>query len=644
MLHIGIPKLVAQNIYKIYSTRYIRIRTTDGLTDMRQAQVGLPQGSVLSPLLFILYTADIEDGLTREVKLLQYVDDLCIYAEARTISKSNEYLSRAMESVKQWTLKSGFSISEEKSQICTFTRKRFQPPQFLKLASFNIKYNTYSKFLGVYLDMKLNWKRHISYISGRAENATNILRAICGQRWGADPNIMLLFYRSLIRSILDYGSLLYHSACDSELAKIEKIKNKCLRICGGYLKSTPINVMEAELREMPLGLRRSFLGKKFLLKIISKKGEIIEKLHSLSRLCTQNEYWRHKNRPNLVISYDEIQCYISQIHQIENYPKYIQKYEIFDNKPHVIIDNYANIPEYLTSNYIEKHLKRKWEHHEKIYTDGSLIGNKVACAFYHSNEKASKLFKLHEHTSIYTAELIAIREAIRYCLTLEKNEFVVFSDSKSALEKIKSTTITSANNHIVVDILKLHYQMITLNKHLSIAWIKGHIGIKGNEKADELAKRALDHGDTLEDCKIPFTDFFKSIRKIISLKWQTTHEQKSTGQFYKSLQPIIPKQIWFKNETSREFIKILCRMRSNHALYPEYLYKIQRTDNPNCSCGELGDLQHLILECPNFRNERNKLYNNISKLTYPVNLTYLLSSPESYTALYQFVVEAGIKL
>ena len=144
-------------------------------------------------------------------------------------------------------------MSSEKTVLCTFTRKRINlPNEFHITNEVTILYKNSVKYLGVLLDKKLLWKDHIQHTTKRAENSINLLRVFTHQKWGADPNIALTFYKSYVRSLLDYACQFYGVASQTHLSKIEKIKSKCLRLCVGYLSSTTINVIEAENAEPPL--------------------------------------------------------------------------------------------------------------------------------------------------------------------------------------------------------------------------------------------------------------------------------------------------------------------------------------------------------------------------------------------------------
>lgn len=649
MQAIGIPYPVARNIYTLYQNRKIFVKTSSNLIGPRQTSLGLPQGSILSPLLYIIYTLDFHQLFDSNVtKTLQFADDVCIYSEARNIDTCNEQLAQALEQVNVWTYNMGLTVSEQKSSICTFTRKRFIPPASITLANYDLPYKTYTKFLGVILDYKLNWKQQISYICGRVENALNIIKVFTRYSWGSDPNIALIFYRSLIRSIIDYGSLFYHTAAKTHLEKIEKIKNKCLRMSIGYLKSTPIDVMEAECCEPPLHLRREMLAERFVLKTYSKSSAVFKNIESLATVIPTSRYWRHKNSPLLVESYNNLYNCFDDIYRSDNLPNYVESYDIFEVLPTVIIPPERNyIPDVFSKHLFLSELKNKWDNYQHIFTDGSVLQENTGCAFYHRNNSNSELYKLKKHSSIFTAELTAIREAIKYCLTLPNNNFIIFSDSKSSLEKIRSLTPSSKTNYLLVDIIKYHKELKSQNKNLILHWIKGHIGIQPNEQVDALAKLATTQGKEPDNYKIPNSDLYVKIKQNIKNKWQNTYNKSPTGKIFKDIQSIISTKPWFSKETNRKFIQNICRIRSNHTLTPQYKNRIGISDQQNCNCGELGSLQHCILECSE-NQQTELLIRRLQKegIVFPVNIYYLLSTKriDIYNILYDFICKSKLQL
>ena len=437
---IGIPEELISNIYSLYNNRRIFVRTEEGFTDSRIARIGLPQGSILSPILYIIYTHDLELIFNNEVSILQFADDVCIYNTNKSIEEGNNKIREKYDEVNNWFHQNGLTISTEKSAICTFTRKRSVLPSTMIINdTLQIPYKNTIKYLGVLLDKKLLWKDHINYLLKRAENAINIVRVFTHQRWGSDPNIALIFYRSYVRSILDYGCTFYGSAAETHLKKVEQIKNKCLRHCIGFLKSTPIPVLEAETVEPPLLIRRSYLSDKLVLRIISKNSSLLNKIHQVTVLNLTSPYWKHKKSLLCSESYSWITQIKDNIYQSPISPFFQLDENFLKHLPKVVSNKVSELNTYCIKSKFDEQLNTVYANSEHIFTDGSIINNKIGCAFYHKNKNIYKQFKLLENSSIYSAELWAIWESLLYCLEYNDNyNFVIFTDSLSSVQCLKN--------------------------------------------------------------------------------------------------------------------------------------------------------------------------------------------------------------
>ena len=98
----------------------------------------------------------------------------------------------------------------------------------------------------------------------------NLLKVVAKLDWGADRQVLLRIYRSLIRSKLDYGSFIYGSARKSYLRRLDTVQNQALRICLGAYKTSPIDSLHVEANETPMHLRRQKLALQYALKIKSQ--------------------------------------------------------------------------------------------------------------------------------------------------------------------------------------------------------------------------------------------------------------------------------------------------------------------------------------------------------------------------------------
>ena len=91
--------------------------------------------------------------------------------------------------------------------------------------------------------------------------------------------------------------------------------------------------------------------------------------------------------------------------------------------------------------------------------------------------------------------------------------FIIFTDSLSSLQAFDSN---NCDHPFIQDILKLFNDCLSVNKKVVLAWVPSHVGIKGNEKADELAKQALNFN--VLDLKVPYTDFKVNVNSVFKQK------------------------------------------------------------------------------------------------------------------------------
>ena len=139
-------------------------------------------------------------------------------------------------------------------KVMYFTRKKV--PRNLKIMLYNqpLERGEKFKYLGVWFDNKLLWKFHIEYMETKCKKVIN-LRMVTGHYWGADRPSLMNKYKALIRSIFDYGCIVYSSACTTSLRKLDRVQFKAQRIALGAMKTKPTSALLVEAEETPLSLR-----------------------------------------------------------------------------------------------------------------------------------------------------------------------------------------------------------------------------------------------------------------------------------------------------------------------------------------------------------------------------------------------------
>ena len=386
-----------------------------------------------------------------------------------------------------------------------------------------------------------------------------------------------------------------------------------------------------------------------LLKLIAKDSDIVTKIANLTVFVLTHSYWRLKKTPLLVESYTWISQIINTIYTSKMLPCFSLEYSYLDNIPKTIItkNQICDNSEIIKKDFL-KNISEKWSFYEHIYTDGSVLDGKTGCAFYHSNKKVSKKMRLPEYTSIYSAELWAIHEALIYCSEYTENTFfVIFSDSRSALARVDSCKVTAPDNYLINKILNVYLLVLQENKTVILVWVKAHVGIPENEIVDKLAKEATKLSFFVTNFKIPYTDFFRVAKARLKDGWQEQYNNSNKGLNYKLMFPCIPNKPWFCKAINKSFVRTISRIRSGHALYPQYKNKFGLQDHANCECGELGDSNHCILGCQSFILHQNLLRENLIKhIKSPFNLNHMLALDcmSIYLILYKYILGINIGL
>ena len=257
--------------------RTFQVKVGAELSDKFLQQNGTPQGSIISPLLFLIMINDIPTGVDG-VEMSLFADDSAVYLGHRNIKTLENKIQSSINLIQNWCNKNGFKISMNKTTGVLFSKRNKLSRITIKLDQKQIKIENKVKFLGVIFDSKMSWKPHIDYIVEKCKKRLNLLRAISGYGWGACKKTLLTIYRALIRSIFDYGDVAYSSACKSYLDKLSCIQTEALRLCCGVPKGTAAAALQNECGELPLHLRRLQNSIKFGAKILGNK------FHPLARV------------------------------------------------------------------------------------------------------------------------------------------------------------------------------------------------------------------------------------------------------------------------------------------------------------------------------------------------------------------------
>ena len=154
-----------------------------------------------------------------------------------------------------WTTKNKLILSTNKTKAMFFSYKNTNPP-ILEMNESIIEYVSDYKYLGILLDKRLTWKKHIEYLKDKCSKDLRLMKIVSHQGWGADAKWLHRLYSALVLTKLSYGAFLYDSAAKTNLKILDRIQYEGARIITGALKCTNTDLLETASNLMPLAIKR----------------------------------------------------------------------------------------------------------------------------------------------------------------------------------------------------------------------------------------------------------------------------------------------------------------------------------------------------------------------------------------------------
>ncbi|XP_023241465.1 uncharacterized protein LOC111639757 [Centruroides sculpturatus] len=456
--------------------------------------------------------------------------------------------NEAIEQLVRWGELHKLSFSPEKSEALTVARSGVLARRpIYRIRGNPIRRVNELKYLGVIIDQTLCWTPHLRDVRVRTNRMIAALSRLARQDYGLSGEALRTIYKMCVERIVCYACGVWWkdtaNVCQSRtLLTIQR--PAALRITRAYRTvSTDAALVLAGLLPLPL--------------VVSQEA-------AFYRTTVEGREAMHCN----------------------------QKYPIRLRRQTDVLKIHPAL-----------RIGLDWEVGEptgtgvEIYTDGSKDGSLVGaayCVFSDGVEVYSRTVRLNEEASVFQAELVALEGASQWILLHPGPEPVtVYSDSQSSLQALSDGYHRDPLVHEIRGrVLRARHE-----RHVVLRWVRGHTGVLGNERADQLAKAGAS-GPFVTRTVDPSTTYIKGTllqRSMIS--WRERWTLSTVGRSTYAFVPVV-------GLTPISCCSLSTQILTGHGRFPHFKSKFGQGDG-SCPCGSpRGDARHYVLDCPLTRDFR----------------------------------------
>ncbi|KAJ2940785.1 hypothetical protein O0L34_g14902 [Tuta absoluta] len=555
------PKNLRRLVDSYLTNRNVRLRYA-GEECVRQTTKGCVQGSIGGPTYWNLLLDPLLKDLTGKGNYCQaFADDVVLIITGNTALEVQGRTNSALEHVQRWGVENKLKFAPQKTKAMVITNKLKYDSPHLSMGGQAIELSREIKILGLTIDDKLTFNNHAVNVCRKALNLYKQLSRAAKIHWGLEPEVIRTIYTAVVEPIIMYSASAWAQATNK--ISIQKQLNAVQRgfaqkIIKAY-KTVSLNSALTIAGLLPLDMR------------IREAANLYATKKGYSQRVTGD--WE------------------------------IEKPVPFCDSPHP-----AELTEIKIGTVTDR---EQMAQHETgrlhIYTDGSKIEGRVGAALSlwdDGVETLTKKYKLEPFCTVFQAELLALLGATEKALKNKKKECSIFCDSRSALE-------------LVANGISLHPLAVKIRANLTAAkqtdrniqlyWIKAHVGLEGNERADELAKNAALHLKTRPYYSLCPVSFAKRRIRIESIiEWGTRYKNEDTASTTKVFFPGVESYPVIRKI---EFDHILVQVMTGHGGFSEYLNRFKVKESPSCVCDPEKEesILHIIAECPIYGGVRSEL-------------------------------------
>jgi hypothetical protein len=278
LIALDIPPYLIHILDSYLKDRAFKVSINEQLSSLRPIAAGVPQGSVLGPVLFNLFTNDIPNNM-HKTNIALYADDVAVISSSWSSQEIGKNLQNALDHLSAWYEMWRIQLNNDKTTATLFSRrtKRKHPEPSLFLNAKPITFTNSSKYLGVILDKKLTWTEHATMVKSKAHQKFAALFPLFRTKT-MNFETKLTLYKTIIRPIITYASPIWsNSIHNAHIERIQLLQNRVLRMIFQAPRSTKITLLHEQSKLPQLQNVFEIQTINFLDKIGNSSHELINK-------------------------------------------------------------------------------------------------------------------------------------------------------------------------------------------------------------------------------------------------------------------------------------------------------------------------------------------------------------------------------
>jgi ribonuclease HI len=621
MLEAGIPRCTVKWCKALLADRQCRVRINDCSGRFRVFREGVPQGAVLSPLLFLIFINDIMKDLPAGVKASLFADDAALWAHGRTVGEAEDKMQAALTLLEKWADKWRMTISTEKSESTVFTldAAEARAEATLTLCGQPLKHNPNPKFLGVTFDRRLTFSAHVALTADKMTRRLQALKCMSGHDWGSCGSDLRALFTGFVQSVAEYGAAAWSPFISAtSMSKLEVAQRAGARAISGCMKITPVNALLKEANLIPIADRLDQISCKAYVRAMSRRAD-----DPLRAVASQPPGRRCSWRSKAIALYSDAGVAVTNLDQpleASTVPPWTEPTNIVIN-PHLIRHISRNDPDDVKRAATAETLAALARADYELWTDGSVargVGSGGSGIYLIANnfldeedEEISATASLSRpagaNCSSFRAEAVAIEAALRLLrdhLAAQAPGSApvvrICTDSRSVVQRLLAGP-AQQRQRLLDCIWSLLVDLATsYDATFTVQWIPSHCGIPGNERADVLA----DLGTRMDQSGISIdpSAVSNAVARHISSTWLANSRRPAgtSDPHWDSVgakMPAMPDTLGLP----RQMCTAVSRLRVGYStLCNDYLHRInpERYLSDVCECGyEHDSVEHFLTCC-----------------------------------------------